>query len=115
MPHATFAIKVSRLLTEEAPEAFPRSCYQYSRFPRGSRQNTFAVRTWNRINARREMMNERNLHESTVTRTKWLAICMGTAMLISPLPGVAQSNTVQSSDKGTAPQTKTVRIWDACD
>ena len=52
-------------------------------------------------------MNERNFHESTKSRMKWLAICMGTAILISPLPGVAQSN--------TAPQTKTVRMWDACD
>ena len=60
-------------------------------------------------------MNERNFHESAKGGMKWLAICMGTAMLISPLPGVAQSNTVQSSDQGTAPQTKTVRMWDACD
>jgi plastocyanin len=60
-------------------------------------------------------MNDRNFHESTKSRMKWLAICMGTAMLIRPSPGVAQSNTVQSSDKGTAPQTKTVRMWDACD
>ena len=60
-------------------------------------------------------MNDRNFHESTKSRMKGLAICMGTAMLIRPSPGVAQSNTVQSSDKGTAPQTKTVRMWDACD
>ena len=47
-------------------------------------------------------MNERNFHESIKSRMKWLAICMGTAMLINPLPGVAQSNTVQSSEKGSS-------------
>jgi plastocyanin len=46
---------------------------------------------------------------------KWLAISMGATLLICPLQGIAQSKTEQNAGTGTAPQTKTVRIWDACD
>jgi hypothetical protein len=57
-------------------------------------------------------MNDR---KSTNSRITWFAIGMGATLLICPLQSVAQSNTAQNSDKGNAPQTKTVRIWDACD
>ena len=60
-------------------------------------------------------MNELNSHGSTKSRMNWLAISIGATLLICPSQGVAQSKTAQNSDTGNAPQTKTVRIWDACD
>jgi hypothetical protein len=59
-------------------------------------------------------MNERNFQKSA-SRMKWLELSMGAVLLICPSRGAAQSNPANNSSTGTAPQTKTVRIWDACD
>lgn len=60
-------------------------------------------------------MNKGKFHHSTRSRMKCLAICIGAALLMCPLKSVAQSNAAPTAAAGTAPQTKTVRIWDACD
>ena len=60
-------------------------------------------------------MNERNIRESTRISIKQLAISMSAILLIGPLQSVAQSNSGPNSNTAAAPQTKTVRIWDACD
>lgn len=60
-------------------------------------------------------MNEHSLHESAKRRVKWLAMSMGATLLICPLQSVAQSKLTPNADIGATPNTKTVRIWDACD
>jgi hypothetical protein len=57
-------------------------------------------------------MNDRSSHELTRGKMIWLGLCLGTTLLMSPLVLLAQSNAVTGKLEG---QTKTVRIWDACD
>jgi plastocyanin len=57
-------------------------------------------------------MNGRNCLASTGSKINWFALCMGATLLMFSLPGIAQS---QSGGGGAEAQTKTVRIWDACD
>ncbi len=77
-------------------------------------------------------MNFRSSHKPATSRLKWLALCMAAALLLCPLKGAAQSKSAgkermtalatfhgnavpaaRNSDK--ASETKTIRIWDACD
>jgi hypothetical protein len=57
-------------------------------------------------------MNGRIFHATTKHKIKWLALCLGTTLLIGSLHVAAQ--TTDSNGQSEA-QTKTVRIWDACD
>jgi hypothetical protein len=57
-------------------------------------------------------MNDRSSHELTRGKMISLRLCLGTTLLMSPLVVLAQSNAVTGKLEG---QTKTVRIWDACD
>ena len=57
-------------------------------------------------------MNGRNCLKSIRSKINWVALCMGATLLMFSLPGIAQS---QSGGGVAEAQTKTVRIWDACD
>ena len=64
-------------------------------------------------------MNGSSSHEKSKSRTtesilKGLASCIAAALLICPLTGLAQTGSGQKSPEA-GPQTKTIRIWDACD
>lgn len=64
-------------------------------------------------------MNTGNSNKSTRNRMKWHAVGILAAMLICPLISAAQSKnaagTASNSKEGGGTQTKTIRIWDACD
>ena len=57
-------------------------------------------------------MNGGSSHKSTKNNISWIALCIGATLLMSSLNGVAQSNNSNGEHEG---QSKTVRIWDACD
>jgi hypothetical protein len=65
-------------------------------------RSKFARNTWNQIHLRRTRMNVR----------KWQTLSAAATLLLLPAVLAAQS---QDSSKKSGPETKTIRIWDACD